>query len=288
MPSNAVYVNGYQVGSVSELEAGNKNLTAILVTIKLSKDYNIPDNSVASINTNPLGSPSIEIALGNSTKYLKSEDTLKSAATTGLMGDITNKLGPVADQVTGTLHTLDSVLTNLNTVLDPRTKGNLQQVIGNLVHATAGLIYSTSYLQKMLNPETGALAKSLNNVNSFTQTLASNNEKLSNTMSNIETATKNLSEADIDGVINNLKTSAGKLDSAMAMLNSTEGSLGAMINDKQLYKNLNSTIYSMNILADDLRAHPKRYVNISVFGRKNKGDFLTAPLQNDSTNTTQE
>lgn len=283
--SNAVYINGFQVGNVYEIEAKNNSLTDLVVTIKLKDNYRIPNNSVASINTNPLGSPSIDIALGNSTTYLNKNDTVRSAPSGGFMGDITNKLGPVADQVTGTLHTLDSVLKNANTILDPNTKNNLQGIIANLHAASAGLIGTTASLQKLLNAETGALAQSLRNVNDFTRNLDSNNEKISNTMSNLEQTTEHLANADIDGVINQLKSTTAKLDSIVAKVNSTDGSLGALINGKELYNNINSTMYSLNILADDLRAHPKRYVNISVFGKKDKGGYLTAPLQNDSTNT---
>jgi phospholipid/cholesterol/gamma-HCH transport system substrate-binding protein len=284
-PSNDVYINGYQVGNVYAIEAANKNISDIIVTIKMKDDFNIPDNSVAYINTNPLGSPSINIQLGNSSKYLVSEDTMRSSVSGGLMGDITNKLGPVADQVENMLASLDSVLRNVNHILDPVTKGNLQNVISHLNEATAGLVSSSASLQKLLNTQTGALAQSLNNVSSFTHTLANNSEKLTNTMTNLEKTTDNLSKVDIDGVVSRLKASIEDFKNATAKLNSTDGSLGALLNDKQLYNNLNSSVYSLNILADDLRAHPKRYVNISVFGKKDKGGYLTAPLKKDSTTT---
>lgn len=281
-PSNAVYIKGIQVGTVDNIQASNKNLSSVVVTLKIKGDYNIPKNSVASINTNPLGSPSIQISLGNSTAYLQAEDTIRTSTSEGLMGDITNKFGPIADQLTATLKSMDSVLKNINTVLDPNTKNNLQSIVKNLNDATSSIATSAQSLTTLLNPSTGMLSASLQNVESFTQNLASNNEKLNQTMSNLEKTTENFSNADIDGVINQLKASAEKLDSAMAMLNSTQGTLGALINDKEIYNSLNSTIRSLNILMDDLRVHPKRYVNISVFGKKDKGEYLTQPLPSDT------
>ena len=283
-PSNPVYINGYQIGSVYEIRAGSSNLNNILVMIKLNAPYNIPDNSIAEIETSLVGAPNIVITPGNSTKPLQSEDTIKTISTPGLLGDVSNRLAPVADQLQATLSSLDTVLRNFNSVLDPSTKGNLQGVIANLHKATSSIIVSSVALQHMLNEQTGVLSRSLNNVDSFTANLAANNQKLSNTMSNIEKTTENLSKADIDGAVNSLKTSVDKLDSVMNKINSTDGSLGALVNDKELYNNINNTVRSLNTLMDDLRVHPKRYVNISVFGKKDKGNYLTEPLK-DSTSS---
>ena len=142
---------------------------------------------------------------------------------------------------------------------------------------------SSVSLQQMLNQQSGALARSLSNVDSFTSNLAANDEKLTNTMKNIEKTTERFSKADIDGAINSLKTSIEKLDSVMAKVNSTDGSLGAMINSKELYNNINNTVRSLNTLMDDLRVHPKRYVNVSVFGKKDKGNYLNEPLKDSTT-----
>ena len=79
-------------------------------------------------------------------------------------------------------------------------------------------------------------------------------------------------------MVNGFKQSADSLSSIINRVNSTDGSIGALINDKALYNNLNNITRSLNVLLDDLRVHPKRYVNISIFGKKDKGDYLTEPL----------
>lgn len=278
MVSNPVFVNGYQVGSVFDIENKDPNLSQIVVAIKLKENYNIPRNSVASIKDNPLGTPSIAITLGTSADYLKSGDTMITAASAGMLGDVMSKLGPVGDQVTATLHTLDSVLKNINSVFDPSTKGNLQQVIANMNRTTASLMVSSASLQAMLNQQTGALAQSMNNVNSFTKNLAANNGKITSSLNNLETATSNFSKADVAGVVDKLKGSVNTLNNILDKVNSQEGSLGKLMNDKTLYNNLINTTRSANILLDDLRMHPKRYVSISVFGKKDQSKPLTAPL----------
>jgi len=187
-------------------------------------------------------------------------------------------LGPLSDQITTTLVTLDSLLRNFNGILDPNTKGNLRSVITNLSSATASVTRSTASLEKLLDQQSGALAQSLAHINSFTDNLAKNDDKIDSTLLYLQNTTKNLSEANISGLINNLKESADSLKQVISHISSTQGSLGALINDKALYNNLNNLTRSLNVLIDDLRVHPKRYVNVSVFGKKDKGNYLTEPL----------
>jgi phospholipid/cholesterol/gamma-HCH transport system substrate-binding protein len=279
-PSNAVYINGFQVGTVYEIEPLTADAKSFNVDIKLNDEYNNPKNSVANIDESALGSPSITITLGNANNYVQSGDTIASVNGAGLFSSISNKLSPVADKLTATLGSLDTVLKNANSILNTDTKGHLQSTIANLNKATANIVVSTIDLQKLLNVQTGALSASLNNMSSFTKNLADNNYKIDSVLTNLQNTTKHLSQADIDGAINQLKSSIDKLNDVMAKINSTDGSLGALVNDKQLYNNMNNTVRSLNILMDDLRVHPKRYVNISVFGKKDKGDYLKQPLQN--------
>lgn len=277
-PSNPVYINGFQIGSVSDIESANNTVTEILVTIKLTKPFDIPNNSVATINSNPLGSPSVEIDLGNSSAYFKNNDTITTINNPGVLGNITSKFGPVADQLTVTLHSLDSLLNNFNAVLDPKTKGNLQSVFGNLSSASASLVSTSASLNKLLNTQSGALAGTLANLNSFTGNLAGNNATLTRSLNHVDTLTGNLARLNLDGVMLQVKSATAKLDSAMTAINSTNGSIGALLYDREIYNNLNNTVLSLHTLTDDLRVHPKRYVNISIFGKKDKGNFITKPL----------
>lgn len=283
--SDPVYINGYQVGSVYSTETKDNDLSNIIVSIKLNASYKIPINSVASIESNPLGGNGVSIKLGNSPQMANSGDTILSNNNGGLLESLSGKIAPVADQLKTTLASLDSVLRNVNTVLDPTTKGNLQGVVTNLGKATANMVTSTASLQTLLNTETGALAVSLDSVSSFTRNLAANNAKITSVLTNIDSTTAHLSRADIEGIANNFKASAAKLNELIEKAGSSNSSIGALVNGKELYNNINNSVRSLNILMDDLRVHPKRYVNISVFGKKEKGNYLTQPLA-DSTTTT--
>ncbi len=282
MVSNPVFINGFNVGAVLDIENADQNLSSIVITIKLKENYQIPSNSIASINSNPLGAPSINITLGNSKEYIKTGDTLLTTGTPGIIGDLMNKLGPVGDQIKETLQSLNDVLKNINTIFDPNTKNNLQQVIANINKTTASLVVSAASIESMMNLQTGAITQSMNNAASFTKNLSDNNEKITKMLSNVEKTTDNFSKSDITGAVEKLKATITNLNTLLEKVGSQEGSLGKLMNDKVLYDNLNHTVRSANTLLDDLRVNPKRYVNISVFGKKDKTGPLMAPLS-DST-----
>ena len=101
--SNPVFVNGYQVGSVFEIENQKDNLAQIIVAVKLNEPYKIPDNSVATIQDNPLGISSISIVLGNSTNFFKHGDTIKTAPAASLLGDFVNTLSPLGEKTNNAL-----------------------------------------------------------------------------------------------------------------------------------------------------------------------------------------
>jgi phospholipid/cholesterol/gamma-HCH transport system substrate-binding protein len=134
----------------------------------------------------------------------------------------------------------------------------------------------------MLNDRTSALAHSMNHLDSFTSNLASNNQRITGTLDNLEKTTAKLSNAKIDETLQSAQGAMNSLKDAINKVNSQNGTLGLLLNDKKLYMNLENTTRSLNILLDDLRMHPKRYVNISVFGSKDKKGPLMSPL-NDST-----
>ena len=278
MVSNPVYINGLQIGSVYELEETSKSVDAIVITIKLSKELNIPVNSIATIKDNPLGTPSMDINMGNSTAYLGNKDTILTLDNPGMLAGITTKLTPVVDQLKMTLNTLDSVLRNVNGIFDPSTKNNMQSVVGNINRMTASLSVTTASLEKLMNEQSGAVYKSMSDVNTFTKNLAGNNEKINTTLTNLQTTTDHLAKADVDGTINELKKTIETLHSSVQKIDSKEGSLGRLLNDNQLYDNLANTTRSLNVLMDDIRVNPKRYVSISIFGGKSKGQYLTSPL----------
>jgi len=270
--SNQVLINGLQIGNVASISEADKDLSrGILVTITLKKDVNIPKTSVGMINSGLISSASIVIAKGDGSDYLGDGDTLQTKKKSNLLSQVQESVNPVILKLGGTLQSLDSLIQAVGTMFDPRLKNNFSAIMANLAASTA-------QLQIMLNNQSGALAQSLRNVNTFTANLAKNNDHITHTLENVEKTTSNLSAARIPETVESLQGTVNELKGTLAKVNSTNGTLGLLLNDKKLYQNLESTSRSLNILLDDFRVHPKRYVNISVFGRKDKSGPLMAPI----------
>ncbi len=280
--SNPVVINGLHVGNVNDLDGG-KDLKRIVVTVNLTKDINIPSNSLAVINPGLLGTPSLEIQLGNSTTYLQNGDTLLTTLSSGAFDEALKIINPVLYEVRNAVKSLDSVLNVVTNVFDPAAKNNIKGILANLNTTTASFAMSASSLQQMLNQQNGALASALQNVNAFTANLNSNNEKLNGILENTQKATANFATLDLKPTLDTLNIAVNNFKEGAAKINSKDGSLGLLLNDKKLYNNLQETSNKINILIDDIRVHPRRYVNISVFGKKDKGNYLSAPLADDTT-----
>jgi phospholipid/cholesterol/gamma-HCH transport system substrate-binding protein len=270
--SNSVQINGLQIGTVSAINESDKDLTrGIVVTITMKKDVHIPSNSIGEINSGLISAATIIITKGDSTQFLKDGDTLQTKQKSNLFAQVEQSVNPVILKLGGTLTSLDSLVQVIGTMFDPRLKNNFSSIVANLAASSA-------HLQVLLNEQSGALAQSLKNVNEFTGNLAKNNEHINKTMENVEKTTSNLAAARIPETLANLQSAINELRGAIGKVNSPSGTLGLLLNDKMLYENLANTSRSLTTLLDDIRLHPKRYVNISVFGKKDKNGPLMAPL----------
>ncbi len=282
VPANPVMMKGLTIGSVYMTEPGDADLNSIIVTIRLDEAINIPVNSLGTIKTGLLGSNSLEILKGDATTHLQPGDTLKTVANGGLFGGIMEKLEPTQKNLDKALLSVDTVLTKVGGVLTEQAQADLRQTLANLNHVTANLTQTTASINALLNAQTGALTKTVANLQQFTEVLSAVKDKLPVIAQNLETTTKNLSELEFDKTLKTINNAMTSLNETIGKINSSDGTLGSLINDKKLYTNLTSTINSLNILMQDLRLNPKRYVNISVFGKKNTSAPLMKPLAEDS------
>jgi phospholipid/cholesterol/gamma-HCH transport system substrate-binding protein len=275
--SNPVIINGKQIGIITATDGGN-DMRQIVVSIKTNQELLIPDNSVAAITPSILGITSLEIKLGNNKTFFKDQDTIKTIDGKDMIEEAFQKFDPVLFEVKQAVSSLDSVLSSVNSIFDQSTKQHIKAMMENLDKTTASLNVSSTYLQDALNPQSGDISQTIKNLNSVTGNMAKNNTNISQTITNLNNASGKLAGLDLQTTLTNLNESLASMKSTLAKINSENGTIGELMNNKTLYNNLNATSNKINLLLDDIRIHPKRYVNVSVFGRKDKVEPLTTPL----------
>ena len=269
--ADGIKINGLRVGAVEGLEEKDMNLSEVVVAFQLLKQINIPTDSYAKIVATPLGSTAIVITMGSATTFLNEGDTLKGMESKSMVEDLKETLQPTVENVNRTLATLDSTIRKIGNVFDAEAKKNIGSTLEELA-------LTTSRLNALLEPNNGSLAQTLENVKGFTGNLKQNNDSITAVVNNLTKASRDLASADISKTISSLEKATTTLNTILAGIKDGKGSLGKFATDEQLYKNLNSTSNSLNTLLQDLRLHPKRYVQVSVFGKKDKTGPLMAPL----------
>ena len=252
-----VSINGFGVGKVNGIKfidsQGN-----LLVTFTVSNDFEFSKNSrVELYDTGIIGGKGLQIMpIFDSAPNAMSGDTLQTDTRPGLTELAQQKLTPLVKKFESAVTDADSVLMNVNNVLDTKTKKDLQQAISGLSELMVSLNGSARTLNSMLKNNEGKLDSSINNF----EALTSNFAKLSDSLNN----------AGLARTLSSLESTVASLDKVLAKIERGDGTLGKLMNDKALYANLDSASRELDLLLQDFRLNPKRYVNVSVFGKKQK------------------
>ncbi|MEJ0101255.1 MAG: MlaD family protein [Bacteroidota bacterium] len=273
--SNQVKINGLPIGTVYTLNQKDKDISGIVVTINLTRDVNIPKNSVAFISASLVGASYITVEKGDSKEYLKEGDTLLTRVDNGFFGDVKSQLSPALIKIKDVVDSLKLVLGGINRILDPNVKGNISQILLNLKEASGSL-------KSLVNSKDGPLSETLSNASSVTGNLKKNNDSITALINNANQLAKKFASLPLQQTLDSVKGALSELKQTLAKVSSPNGTIGALISDKQVYNKLQNTIASAELLLDDIRVHPKRYVNISVFGRKDKSGPLNSPTVKDT------
>lgn len=273
--SNEVKMKGLPVGTVYEYTEIDKDLSGIIVTITMKRDVNIPKDSKATIESELLGNTYINIAQGLDGEYLQDGDTLVTDRTSSLLSDVKAQINPTLTRVRDAIDSLKMVLGGVNNLFEKETKNNIYITIANLRDASANL-------KSLLNAESGPLAGSLSNVNSITANLKKNNDSITATISSVKKAADKFASLEVQPTIESLQDAITEMKNLISKVNTNEGTLGLLMNDRKLYDKLNDVLLGLEILIDDFRVHPKRYTGNIIFNRKDKTGPLTSPSTKDS------
>ena len=246
--SSPVFADGVRVGIVRDIYYDYVNPGNVIVEVELDTELRIPKGSTGELVTEMLGTVKMNLLLNfNSTEYYQPGDTLPGKTNAGLMGAAEEKLVPQIEQM---LPKMDSILYSLNKILaDPALSATLH----NAEKLTANLDVTTRQLNMLMQKDLPQLTGKLN-------TIADNFIAISD----------NLKGIDYASTFNKIDSTLYNVQMLTEKLNRKDNSIGLLFNDPTFYQNLSATTANAATLLEDLKAHPKRYVHFSLFGKKDK------------------
>jgi phospholipid/cholesterol/gamma-HCH transport system substrate-binding protein len=259
--SAPVTINGFTVGKVNDIGFANTS-GGLVVKFTVESNFVFSKSSKVRIYSDGLiGGKSLGIFLEYDPENIaKAGDTLNGSIDGGMLDAVTKALGPLQDRLTTTLTSVDSLLYSVNYILDEDTRVNLKQAIKNLNGTMSSLNGASGKLNTLLANNSGKLDSTFTNLNE----MSLNFSKFSDSLAQIETGKL---VADLQNVIS-------RFDAIVTGLDNGEGTVGKLLKDEKLYKNLEGATRQLEILLQDVRLNPKRYVHVSVFGKKQK-EYVT-------------
>jgi len=259
--SKPVLINGFQIGRVDKLVLQPNG--EILATLKIKGKYDIPKNSIAKLeSTDLLGSKAIVMALGTGKDYAQDGDTLNSNVEKNLM----EAVQPVQKKAELIIGKMDSILTSVNTILNPDFQKNVNKSFNSISNTLASLEGTSKKVDGLVGTEGKRISAILANAESISGNLKNNNAKINAILSNLNTITDQVAAANFKQTIDNANKAVADLQGIVSKVNDGKGSLGLLINDTKMYDNLNDASKNLDNLMIDIKANPKRYVHFSVFG----------------------
>ncbi|RZJ53486.1 MAG: MCE family protein [Flavobacterium sp.] len=255
--SAPVTLNGLVIGKVNKITI-NETTGRLLVELQLKTDFPISKSSRAALYAPSLiGGKQIKIVPNLEDKILAEDgETLAPTVELGLTESLGGKIEPIEQKLNLMLGNINTLVTGLNNVLDKKGQEDLRKSLAELSQTMEQFHKASGTLNSILDSNKGQINGVVSNFN-----------KMSNNFNKISDS---LNKADLGKTVRNLNQTLAKVDGLMSNLNSGKGTAGKLLNDDALYNNLSKTSKELELLLQDVRLYPTRYVNVSLFGKKNK------------------
>jgi len=268
--SNPIMINGYKIGQVQDIKILNDGSGRLLVSMMIDKEISIPRDTKALLKSaDLLGSMQVHFILGDSTLMAQSGDTLTPDVEGDLVEEVNAQLKPIKLKAESLISSVDSVIRVIEIILNAESQQNLIESFNGINNAIASLERTSFRVDTLVAEQRVKINSIFSNIDNLSTTLSQNSEELDNIIKNFSQISDTLAKADIATTVVNANAALAEVQQITEKINKGEGSLGMLINNPDLYKKLESASNNLDLLVEDLRVNPNRYVQFSVFGRKN-------------------
>lgn len=263
--NSKIFLNGYKVGQVGNIVFSSDGSNTLRVALEIDKEYTLSSPSTAILyDADLLGTKAVMIRPGSSGQIHSPGDTLSSLIRAGLADQLEEQLSPLKAKAEHLIVTVDSMMAAMAHVFDRESADMLKSSIRKMENSIDGV-------EAMLADE-GDLSLLVGNLQSITANLREHNQKLAASMNNLESITDSIARSDLKEAIRNTNRTLEQTYQIMEKINAGDGTLGLLVNNDTLYQNLAALSRELDLLLKDLQENPKKYVNVSVFGRSGKKD----------------
>lgn len=267
--SNPVILNGFKIGIVKDVHMNDNGDGTIVAEVVLNDSkLRIPkDTRLEIFDADLFGGKAIQIILGKSDTLAENRDTLQSGISLGLTESIKQEIEPLKQKTSQLFSGIDSVITNLNNVLGgPGTK-DLENIFSSLKTTLDNLEGTSGKLNTLLDNNSTKITEIFGHIESIGENLKNNNEALTHSIRNVALITDSIAKLNLASTLRQVDKALADFGQLTADINSTEGSLGKLIHTDTLHTEVVNAAHSLDLLLNDMRIHPKRYLSFSLLGR---------------------
>ncbi len=266
--SNPVVLSGVKIGQVDQIYFHPDGSGRIMVKMIMKMEINIPNNSVARLTgADFMGFREIEILLGNSGIPVINGDTLPSLISASVIEEVGQQMLPLKHQAENLLAQADSVLAVIQYIFDAETRDNITRSFDGIRQTIVNLEETTATIDSTFSQQASRLAVIVANAESISTNLRQNNEAITNIIQNFSGISDTLAALELAKTMEDVNKTMEAFSETMEKINRGEGSVGLLVNDEELYRNLEQSSKQLDLLLEDIRENPRRYINVSVFGR---------------------
>lgn len=269
--STIVLLNGLKIGYVRDIHFAEDYSGDLIVKIAVYNKFPLPVGTTAEIvSTDLLGSRVVQLNIGHSDQFYQNNDTLQTKVELDLKQQVSEQLAPIKEKAERLLVSLDSIVSSVSIILNSESRDNISKSIEQIGYTMSNLEHISKNLSDVVGAQKTNLSETITNFKDISQNMSTNSKKLDHIMDNFSSISDSLKSAELNQMIGNLNKAAENMQLVLGKINSSEGSLGLMVNDPRLYQNLNYTSENLNRLLVDLKQNPNRYVKFSAidFGRE--------------------